>query len=122
MTAHMRTRIARGERGLTYVPPAPPSPQPGTAIGKMVRQLRLESDIQQRVLASECEMSQSTLSHIEHGRNRPRQETVIRLARGLGLSNDGTAILLETAGFYPSATLGFYPKRSRGDRGDGGQS
>ncbi len=108
MTSHILTRVARGERGLVYVAPAPLKPAQDTTprfadFGNLMRNLRIAAGMQQAVLASLARVPQSSVSRIEHGRRHPRIDTLLALTQALALSGDLTADVLKAAGYEPAA-------------------
>ena len=49
---------------------------------------RLEQGLEQEDVAKKCILSRSTISSIERGKvHNPRLETIVELAKGLGLDN-----------------------------------
>ncbi len=53
-------------------------------LGEALKEHRLRLHLTQSMLAAKAEVSQETISRIEHGR-RPRRDTILRIARGLGV-------------------------------------
>jgi transcriptional regulator with XRE-family HTH domain len=54
-----------------------------------LRQAREEAGISQEALASKCELHRTEISLLERCKRSPRLETIVILARGLGLSSPG---------------------------------
>lgn len=60
--------------------------EPQEALGRAVRELRLERDLTQRELAQAADTNETWISHIESGRTNPAWGTVARIAGALGVS------------------------------------
>ena len=58
----------------------------GIAFGKRLRAVRRAQGLSQDQLADRTRMHATTISRIERGAREPRVTTVLRLARGLGVS------------------------------------
>jgi len=56
------------------------------ALGRAIREIRLERDLTQEALAHEAGITVGHLSKIERGQSNPTWETVVGIAAGLGLS------------------------------------
>jgi ribosome-binding protein aMBF1 (putative translation factor) len=69
------------------------------AVGRAVRGQRHSQDLSQEALATEAEVNPKHLSELERGRHDPQASTLLKLARGLGLSCEalGAAIDEELA-------------------------
>lgn len=76
--------------------------EPQEALGRAVRELRLESGLTQRELADAADTNVTWLSHIEAGRTNPAWGTVSRLAAGLGVPVSELARRAEQLGRDPS--------------------
>lgn len=55
-------------------------------IGKMIRMYRTLNGFSQAEFAEKCGIHQQTLKNIEYGGRFPRGETIIRLAKAIGIS------------------------------------
>jgi predicted ATPase/transcriptional regulator with XRE-family HTH domain len=66
-------------------------------LGAVVRQYRLAAGLTQEALAERAGLGVRTLQGLEEGDNLPRRETLLRLAKALGLSTDETADLVDAA-------------------------
>jgi len=66
------------------------------AFGQTVRQLRLAAGLSQIALAEKADLNFNYVGNIERGEKLASIETVVRLARGLGLSGGE---LLRRAGY-----------------------
>jgi len=71
---------------------APPD-QPQLALGKALRQLRLEKGLSQEALAYEAGVTSGTLSLIERGRSNPTWGTVKGISAALSTTIDEVAAL-----------------------------
>ena len=71
---------------------APPD-QPQPALGKALRQLRLEKGVSQEALAYEAGVTSGTLSLIERGRSNPTWGTVKGIAAALSTTIEEVAAL-----------------------------
>jgi len=60
--------------------------KPRVALGRAIREIRLERDLTQEALAHEAGITVGHLSKIERGQSNPTWETVVGIAAGLGLS------------------------------------
>jgi transcriptional regulator with XRE-family HTH domain len=60
--------------------------KPRVALGRAIRELRLEHDLTQEALAHVAGITVGHLSKIERGQSNPTWETVTGIAAGLGLS------------------------------------
>jgi ribosome-binding protein aMBF1 (putative translation factor) len=69
------------------------------ALGRVVRKQRLIQDLSQEVLAEKADVNRNHLSDLERGKHNPQASTLLKLARGLGLSCEllGAAIDEELA-------------------------
>ena len=56
------------------------------AFGDRVKQLRLEKELSQELLAEECGIGRATLSRIETGAYVPKLTTIFSLAEGLNVN------------------------------------
>lgn len=56
------------------------------AVGRVVRRQRLIQDLSQEALANRAGVNRKHLSGIEQGNHDPQASTLIKLARGLGMS------------------------------------
>jgi transcriptional regulator with XRE-family HTH domain len=56
------------------------------ALGRAVQAIRAEAGISQMQLCESTGLTQSWISHIEHGRRNPTWSNIVRLAAGLGVS------------------------------------
>jgi transcriptional regulator with XRE-family HTH domain len=65
--------------------PRPPA-TPATALGAEIQRRRDATDL--RVLGDELGVSNSTLSRIERGTNRPTYDTAVKLGAWLGWTTD----------------------------------
>jgi transcriptional regulator with XRE-family HTH domain len=54
-----------------------------------LRQARGRAGISQEALAAKCELHRTEISLLERCKRSPRLETIVILARGLGLSSPG---------------------------------
>jgi transcriptional regulator with XRE-family HTH domain len=54
-----------------------------------LRQARDRAGISQETLAAECDLHRTEISLLERSKRSPRLETIVILARGLGLSSPG---------------------------------
>ena len=54
-----------------------------------LRQARGKAGISQEALADKCELHRTEISLLERCKRSPRLETIVILARGLGLSSPG---------------------------------
>jgi transcriptional regulator with XRE-family HTH domain len=54
-----------------------------------LRQAREKAGISQETLADECDLHRTEISLLERSKRSPRLETIVILARGLGLSSPG---------------------------------
>jgi transcriptional regulator with XRE-family HTH domain len=54
-----------------------------------LRQARGKAGISQEALANKCELHRTEISLLERCKRSPRLETIVILARGLGLSSPG---------------------------------
>ncbi len=54
-----------------------------------LRQARGKAGISQEALAAKCELHRTEISLLERCKRSPRLETIVILARGLGLSSPG---------------------------------
>jgi transcriptional regulator with XRE-family HTH domain len=54
-----------------------------------LRQARDRAGISQEALADECDLHRTEISLLERCKRSPRLETIVILARGLGLSSPG---------------------------------
>ena len=55
------------------------------ALGRAVQAVRAEAGISQVQLCDKTGLTQSWISHIEHGRRNPTWSNIVRLADGLGV-------------------------------------
>jgi transcriptional regulator with XRE-family HTH domain len=67
-------------------PPMARREKPRVALGRAIREIRLERDLTQEALAHEAGITVGHLSKIERGQSNPTWETVVGIAAGLGLS------------------------------------
>lgn len=58
------------------------------AIGRRIRQYRLERDLSQEVLSEKSDVTPAHFSHIERGNTKPSLPTLIRIANALEISID----------------------------------
>jgi transcriptional regulator with XRE-family HTH domain len=59
--------------------------EPQEALGRAVRELRVERQMTQRELAQAADTNETWISHIESGRTNPAWGTVARLSAALGV-------------------------------------
>ena len=59
--------------------------EPQPALGRAIRQLRLERGMTQEALAHAADIHPTWISHLESGRENPAWGTVARLAKALGV-------------------------------------
>ncbi|HEY8465204.1 MAG TPA: helix-turn-helix transcriptional regulator [Solirubrobacterales bacterium] len=59
--------------------------EPQEALGRAVRELRVERRMTQRELAQAADTNETWISHIESGRTNPAWGTVARLSAALGV-------------------------------------
>ncbi len=59
-----------------------------TAIGRRIREYRLEHDFSQEVLSEKSDVTPAHFSHIERGNTKPSLPTLIRIANALDVSID----------------------------------
>lgn len=59
--------------------------EPQEALGRAVRELRVERQMTQRELAHAADTNETWISHIEAGRTNPAWGTVARLSAALGV-------------------------------------
>lgn len=76
--------------------------EPQEALGRAVRELRVERGLTQRELARVADINETWLSHIEAGRTNPAWGTVARIAAGLGAPVSELAQRAEQLGRDPS--------------------
>ena len=57
-------------------------------IGKRIKEIRKKKKISQMALAEKCDISESHLSYIECGKNKPSLNLIIKIARELEISVD----------------------------------
>lgn len=69
--------------------------EPQEALGRAVRELRLERGLTQRQLARAADMNETWLSHIEAGRPNPAWGTVVRIAAALDVPVSELALRAE---------------------------
>lgn len=77
-----------------------PAPKggPDTTFGALLKRLRIEADLTQEELAERAHVSVKGISSLERGVNRaPRKDTLLMLARALGLTSNDQAALAEAA-------------------------
>lgn len=72
--------------------------EPQEALGRAVRELRLERGLTQRELAEAADLNVTWLSHIEAGRPNPAWGTVARIASALGVPVSELALRAERLG------------------------
>jgi transcriptional regulator with XRE-family HTH domain len=58
-----------------------------------LRQARGKAGISQEALADKCELHRTEISLLERCKRSPRLETIVILARGLGLSSPGELLV-----------------------------
>lgn len=58
------------------------------AIGRRIRQYRLERNLSQEVLSEKADVTPAHFSHIERGNTKPSLPTLIRIANALKVSID----------------------------------
>ncbi len=66
------------------------------ALGRGVRAIRKERDINQTQLSQKSDLTSSGISRVEDGSRNPSWANVIRLAEGLGVSSSELARRAET--------------------------
>lgn len=72
--------------------------EPATTFGRLLKQLRIEADLTQEELALRAHVSVKGISSLERGVNRaPHKDTLLLLARALGLTSGDEAALVEVA-------------------------
>jgi DNA-binding XRE family transcriptional regulator len=76
--------------------------------GQLVKVLREEHKLTQQELADKAGMPTATVSQLEHSRRKPTWESVVRLARALGVPTDAFSdcdeVRLTPPGKHPGAT------------------
>ena len=74
----------------------PRKEKPRAALGRAIRELRLERDLTQEALAHSAGITVGHLSKIERGQSNPTWETVAAISGALGLSINKLAKTAET--------------------------
>ena len=72
-----------------------PRSEPQPALGRAIRELRIERGISQEALAHGADTHPTWISHLESGRNNPSWGTVRRICAALGVSLSELVALAE---------------------------
>jgi transcriptional regulator with XRE-family HTH domain len=88
MNAQERDPVARVVRMLQAGQPLPTYPDPSSALGPRLREIRLERGISLREIARRLDLSPSSISQIETGKIQPSVRTLYALAAEFGVSVD----------------------------------
>jgi transcriptional regulator with XRE-family HTH domain len=67
-------------------------PTPREQFAANLRRARDNSGLSQEALADQCDLHRTEISLLERSKRSPRLETIVILAKGLGLSSPGQLI------------------------------
>jgi len=97
MNAQERDPVARVVRMMQAGQALPTYPDPSSALGPRLREIRLERGISLREIARRLDLSPSSISQIETGKMRPSVRTLYALAAEFGVSVDEVLFDQETS-------------------------
>ncbi len=69
--------------------------EPAVAFGRVLRQLRLDAGLTQETLGFEADLRRTYVSILELGQQQPTLTTVLKLAKGLGVSASDLIAMVE---------------------------